>query len=63
MTTILSASSVVAARTELLADKVLKLRAKGFIPKLRVILAGANPASLVYIGHKKKMCQRLGCEF
>lgn len=63
MTTILSAKPLVASRTEFLKNKVLKLRDKGVIPKMRVILVGENPASLVYVGHKQKMCQKIGCEF
>lgn len=29
-------------------------------PKLVVVLVGDDPASLVYVGHKEKMCQKLG---
>lgn len=30
------------------------------LPKLTVVLVGDDPASQVYVGHKEKMCQKLG---
>ena len=40
-----------------------KLREKGIIPKLAVILVGDNSASKVYIKNKSKACQEVGVEF
>ena len=40
-----------------------KLREKGIIPKLAVILVGDNSASKVYIKNKSKACNDVGVEF
>lgn len=63
MTTILRAKPILTARLQDLSDRVTKLKAKGIVPRMRVVLVGDNPASLVYVGHKKKLCKSVGCEF
>ena len=40
-----------------------KLREKGIIPKLAVILVGDDSASKVYVRNKNKACQEVGVEF
>ena len=40
-----------------------KLREKGIIPKLAVILVGDDSASKVYVKNKNKACQEVGVEF
>jgi methylenetetrahydrofolate dehydrogenase (NADP+)/methenyltetrahydrofolate cyclohydrolase len=32
-------------------------------PKMCVILVGDNPASVAYVGHKEKMCQKISADF
>lgn len=48
---------------EELKIEVDKLREKGIIPKLAVIMVGDNPASKVYVKNKSKACQKVGVEF
>lgn len=48
--------------TEILSElkpEIDKLRADGIEPKLAVILVGEDPASAVYVGHKKRACKEL----
>ncbi len=33
------------------------------VPFMKVILVGANPASLSYVSHKKKLCEKVGAKF
>ena len=33
---------------------------KGVMPTLAVVLVGENPASQVYVRHKKKACEKVG---
>jgi len=40
--------------------EVAKLKQKGIIPGLAVIIVGADQASLVYVGSKKRACAALG---
>jgi methylenetetrahydrofolate dehydrogenase (NADP+)/methenyltetrahydrofolate cyclohydrolase len=46
-------------KTELKAE-VLELKNKGIEPALAVVLVGFDPASLVYVGNKKKACEEIG---
>lgn len=46
-------------RAELEAD-ILKLKEKGMVPGLAVVLVGDDPASQVYVRHKEKACAELG---
>ncbi|MCM1091170.1 MAG: bifunctional methylenetetrahydrofolate dehydrogenase/methenyltetrahydrofolate cyclohydrolase FolD [Butyrivibrio sp.] len=41
-------------------EKVAKLRAEGIEVTLAVIQVGADPASTVYVGNKKKACEYIG---
>ena len=43
-----------------LKEEVKKLKEKGVIPGLAVILVGDDPASRIYVNNKKKACEELG---
>ncbi len=43
-----------------LRDRVVKLRDRGIIPGLSVILVGDDPASQIYVRNKERACERLG---
>lgn len=43
--------------------EVDKLRKKGIVPKLAVIMVGNNEASKVYVRNKSKACDKVGVEF
>ncbi len=43
-----------------LKEKVQSLKAAGKVPALAVILVGKDPASMVYVGNKKKACDYIG---
>lgn len=43
-----------------MADEVKALNAKGISVSLAVIIVGQDPASKVYVGNKKKACEKLG---
>ena len=45
-----------------LIDSV-KEKAKKLKPTLAVILVGQNPASLTYVKHKQKACEKAGVEY
>ena len=40
-----------------------KLKEKGIVPKLAVIMVGDNPASKVYVRNKSKACEEVGIEY
>jgi len=44
-------------------EEVRQLREKGIIPKLAVILAGNDPASIIYARSKEKACINAGIDF
>ncbi len=44
-------------------DEVEKLREKGIVPKLAVIMVGNDKASEVYVRNKSKACNEVGIEF
>lgn len=55
-----------ATANDLLEDvtnKISKLKAKGIVPGLAVILVGDNPASQVYVRNKRKKAEKLGINF
>lgn len=41
-------------------DKTAKLKEKGIVPTLAVIIVGNDPASRVYVNNKKKACEYIG---
>ena len=43
--------------------EVDRLKEKGIIPKLAVIMVGEDPASKVYVRNKSKACEQVGVEF
>ncbi len=43
--------------------EVIKLKEKGIIPKLAVILVGNDKASQIYVKNKSKACEDVGIEF
>ena len=43
-----------------LKDEVLKLKSKGIVPKLAVVLVGENSASKIYVRNKKRACEEVG---
>lgn len=43
-----------------MADEVKKLNEKGISVSLAVIIVGEDPASKVYVGNKKRACEKLG---
>jgi methylenetetrahydrofolate dehydrogenase (NADP+)/methenyltetrahydrofolate cyclohydrolase len=46
-----------------LSERIQPILAKGATaPKLAVVLVGNDPASEVYVGHKKKACAKIGIE-
>lgn len=49
-------------RRQDVAHKVAQLKGQGVIPKLSVIRVGNDPASIVYIGIKTKVCKEVGIE-
>ncbi len=57
MAVLLDGKSLKEKITDDLAKKLAKMDAK---PCLAVILVGDNPASKVYVGHKKRTCEKIG---
>lgn len=49
-------------KEEDLKRKVLKLKEKGIVPRLKSIVVGEDPASLLYVNLKKKAAERIGVE-
>ncbi|MEK7529039.1 MAG: tetrahydrofolate dehydrogenase/cyclohydrolase catalytic domain-containing protein, partial [Patescibacteria group bacterium] len=45
------------------AREVKKMKRIGKAPKLAFILVGNNPASLAYVGQKKKACEKVGIAY
>ncbi|MBJ6364234.1 bifunctional methylenetetrahydrofolate dehydrogenase/methenyltetrahydrofolate cyclohydrolase FolD [Paenibacillus sp. GCM10012307] len=42
------------------SEQTRKLKEKGIVPGLAVVLVGEDPASKVYVGSKEKACQQMG---
>lgn len=59
-TTIINGKEVAGQIQNELAVKAAELKEKGITPRLATILVGEDPASQVYIGQKRKACERLG---
>lgn len=59
---IVDVKTIVENKKNSLKRKILELRDRGIIPKLAVVMANDNPASKVYVGRKRKMCQEMGIE-
>jgi len=46
-----------------LKEEVSKLKEKGVVPKLAVILVGQDSASRIYVNSKSKACEEIGIEY
>ncbi len=64
MALLLKSDSVIEALTPSLIERCAKFKARGITPKMQVFLVGENPASLVYVRNKKRLCEKIGaiCE-
>jgi methylenetetrahydrofolate dehydrogenase (NADP+)/methenyltetrahydrofolate cyclohydrolase len=60
MTTLLDGAAVAAQIRRELADETARLRARGRVPGLGVLLVGDDPASAVYVRSKTRACEELG---
>ena len=60
---LLDGKKVAASIREEVKAEVAALRERGVVPKLSVILAGDDPASVVYARSKEKSCNNIGIEF
>lgn len=60
MALILDGNATSKAVQEQIANDFGKLKTSGLKPGLAVVLVGDNPASVVYVGRKKKACEALG---
>lgn len=63
MTKILASKTLIESEFSHLQTKCKELTDQGLKPKLSVILVGNNPASLLYVGNKKKKCEKMGADF
>jgi methylenetetrahydrofolate dehydrogenase (NADP+) / methenyltetrahydrofolate cyclohydrolase len=63
MTKLLLAKDVVESKIDELNKKCLSLIKLGLRPKMCVLLAGENPASVLYVKNKAKLCERVGADF
>jgi methylenetetrahydrofolate dehydrogenase (NADP+)/methenyltetrahydrofolate cyclohydrolase len=59
---LLDGKKLAASLREEVKAEVVKLKEKGVYPKLAVILAGDDPASVVYVGSKERSCRNVGIE-
>jgi methylenetetrahydrofolate dehydrogenase (NADP+)/methenyltetrahydrofolate cyclohydrolase len=59
---ILNGSAVAATIRGEVAAEVDRLKARGIVPRLDVVLVGDDPASRVYVGSKAKTCAELGMD-
>lgn len=64
MALLLKSDSVIETLSLSLRARCLKFKERGIIPKLQVFLVGENPASVLYVRNKKKLCEKIGavCE-
>jgi len=64
MSIILKASEIIESKLPELKRGVDQLVKKGVRPKMKVILVGSHPASVIYTNNKKKFCEKIGalCE-
>jgi methylenetetrahydrofolate dehydrogenase (NADP+)/methenyltetrahydrofolate cyclohydrolase len=63
MTKLLLAKPVIEEKISKLNKKCLQLTERGLRPKMQVVLVGENPASLLYVRNKKRLCERVGADF
>jgi methylenetetrahydrofolate dehydrogenase (NADP+)/methenyltetrahydrofolate cyclohydrolase len=63
MSELLDGKKVAASIREEIKAEVAALRERGVVPKLSVILAGDDPASVVYARSKEKSCNNVGIDF
>jgi methylenetetrahydrofolate dehydrogenase (NADP+)/methenyltetrahydrofolate cyclohydrolase len=63
MATLIDGKKVAASIREEVKAEVAKLRESGIAPKLSVVLAGDDPASVVYARSKEKSCANVGIDF
>src|SRR5690349_2503415 len=57
---IIDGKAVAREMEEAMKAEVAELAAAGTRPGLAVVLVGEDPASKIYVGHKKKACERVG---
>lgn len=60
MPLIMDGNATAKAVQEKIAKDFERFKTKGIQPGLAVVLVGDNPASVVYVGRKKKACEALG---
>ena len=63
MAVVIDGKSLAKKIREGLKDDVAKLKKKGIIPKLAVIMVGDDKASKVYVKNKSKACEEIGIEY
>ena len=56
----INVKEIVRRKKEELKQEVDRVKEKGVSPKLAVILASDDPASEIYVGKKRKMCEEMG---
>ncbi|MBE3584687.1 MAG: bifunctional 5,10-methylene-tetrahydrofolate dehydrogenase/5,10-methylene-tetrahydrofolate cyclohydrolase [Thermoanaerobacter sp.] len=61
--TLIDGKRVAAEIREEVKAEVARLREQGIVPKLAVVLAGDDPASVVYARSKEKSCSNVGIDF
>lgn len=59
---LLKSKPVIDKRVDDLKNKCSKLKDRGIVPNMKVILVGDNPASVIYTRNKKKFMERIGAE-
>ncbi len=60
MAKLIDGKIISAAVKDSVAKEVEKLKAKGILPGLAVIIVGEDPASKVYVANKEKACEQIG---
>ena len=63
MAIVIDGKSLAKKIREGLKEDVAKLKKKGIIPKLAVIMVGDDKASKVYVKNKSKACEEIGIEY
>ena len=63
MAVVIDGKSLAKKIREDLKEDVAKLKKKGIIPKLAVIMVGDDKASKVYVKNKSKACEEIGIEY
>lgn len=61
--TIIDGKKIAAEIREEIKKEVEEMRSKGVVPKLAVVLAGDDPASVTYARSKEKACSKVGIEY